>query len=164
MKLKLRSGQRNILVFALIVRRIWKRCRLPEQRLLWYDSARRRWMISTRHAVGLYWVPGHAGVRGNEIADKLARDGSVQRFVGPEPFLGVSGQNIRRWKAGWKNNIWYSGVVLVVHIDRLENRSLSQTWLHGPDYCPLIGHNPGLLSCLLDITPCEDIYNNRTEQ
>jgi len=21
--------------------------------------------ISTRHAVGLYWVPGHAGVRGN---------------------------------------------------------------------------------------------------
>jgi hypothetical protein len=43
--------------------------------------------ISTRHAVGLYWVPGHGGVRGNGIADKLARDGSVQRFVGPEPFL-----------------------------------------------------------------------------
>jgi hypothetical protein len=28
------------------------------------------------------------GVRGNEIADKLARDGSVKKFVGPEPFLG----------------------------------------------------------------------------
>ena len=51
---------------------------------------------STRHAVGLYWVPGHAGVRGNEIADELARSGSVQQFVGPEPFLGVSRQNIRR--------------------------------------------------------------------
>jgi len=50
--------------------------------------------ISTRHAVGLYWVPGHAGVRGNEIADRLAKSGSVQRFVGPKPFLGVSGQNI----------------------------------------------------------------------
>jgi len=33
-------------------------------------------------------------------ADRLARDGSVQRFVGPEPFLGVSRQNIgktKRW-------------------------------------------------------------------
>jgi hypothetical protein len=35
-------------------------------------------------------------VQGNEIADKLARDGSFQQFVGPERFLGVSRQNIRR--------------------------------------------------------------------
>jgi len=27
--------------------------------------------------VGLYWIPGHAGVQGNEIANELARDGSV---------------------------------------------------------------------------------------
>jgi len=46
--------------------------------------------ISIRHVVGLYWVPGHAGVRGDEIADKLARDGSVQKFVGSEPSLGGS--------------------------------------------------------------------------
>jgi ribonuclease HI len=52
--------------------------------------------ISTRHTVGLYWVPGHTRVRGNEMADKLARDGSVQRFDGPDPVLGVSRQNIRR--------------------------------------------------------------------
>jgi hypothetical protein len=56
---------------------------------------------STRHAVGLYWVPGHAGVRGNEIADRLARNGSVQRFVGPEPYLGVSRQTIRRKMKRW---------------------------------------------------------------
>ena len=54
--------------------------------------------------MGLYWVPGHAGVRGNEIADKLARDGSVQRFVGHEPFLGVSRQNVRRKIKRWKEN------------------------------------------------------------
>jgi len=53
-------------------------------------------MISIRHAVGLYWAPEHAGVTGNEIADKLAKDGSVQRFVGPEPLLGVSKQDIIR--------------------------------------------------------------------
>ena len=37
----------------------------------------------------------------NEIADKLARSGSGQRFVGPEPFLGVSRQNIRRKMKCW---------------------------------------------------------------
>jgi len=52
--------------------------------------------ISTWHAMRLYWVPGHARVRGNEIADKLARGSSGQRFIGPEYFLGVSRQNIRR--------------------------------------------------------------------
>jgi ribonuclease HI len=46
--------------------------------------------ISAWHAVGLYWVPGHAGVRGNEIADELARGGSVLGFLGPELALGVS--------------------------------------------------------------------------
>jgi hypothetical protein len=59
--------------------------------------------ISTWHTVGLYWVPGHAGLRGNNITDKLARDGSVQWFVGPEPFLGVSRQNIRKIKC-WLEN------------------------------------------------------------
>ena len=29
--------------------------------------------ISTRHAVSLYWVRGHAGVRGNEIAASSQR-------------------------------------------------------------------------------------------
>jgi len=48
--------------------------------------------------------PGHAGVRGNEIAYRLARDGSVQRFVGPEPFLGFSRQNIRKKMKRWLKN------------------------------------------------------------
>ena len=60
--------------------------------------------ISARHAVRLYWVSGHAEVRGNEIADRLARSGSGQRFIGPEPFLGVSRQNIRRKMKRWMKN------------------------------------------------------------
>jgi hypothetical protein len=60
--------------------------------------------ISARYAVGLYWIPGHAGVRGNEITDRLARGRSGQRFIGPEPFLGVSRQNIRRKLKRWMKN------------------------------------------------------------
>jgi len=54
--------------------------------------------------MGLYWVPGHARVRGNEITDNLARDCCVQKFVGPEPFSGVSRQNKRRKIKPWMDN------------------------------------------------------------
>jgi len=49
----------------------------------------------------MYFVPGRAGVRGKEIADKVARDCSVPKFVGPELSLGVSTQNIKRKIQPW---------------------------------------------------------------
>jgi hypothetical protein len=71
---------------------------------------------------GYIWDPGHARVRGNEIADKLTRGDSVQQFVGPEPFLGVSRHNIRRKMKRWMEKqhlvLW---MVLIVHRDRFEN-------------------------------------------
>jgi len=113
-------GQRNTLVFALIVMRLWELFRLPKQRLHWCDIAKGvEWCLYLansgallglwtcwvqRHIVGLYWVPGLAGVRGNEIADKFARDGSVQKFVGPEPSLGIWTENIRRGIKCWMYN------------------------------------------------------------
>ena len=56
--------------------------------------------------MGLYWVPGHAGVRRNEIAGKLATGGSFQKFIRPEPSLGVSRQNIKKKKKikRWADN------------------------------------------------------------
>jgi hypothetical protein len=40
---------------------------------------------------------GHSGIRGNEIADELARGGgSDNHYVGLEPALGVSRQSIRK--------------------------------------------------------------------
>jgi hypothetical protein len=62
--------------------------------------------ISTWHVVGLYWVPGYAGVQGNEIADELARGSSVVKFVGPELTLGVSRQDIRRIRRWLINQHW----------------------------------------------------------
>jgi len=52
--------------------------------------------ISIRHVVGLFWVPGHAGIRGNEIADEIARGGSDLRFHGPQPALGVSMRDLQK--------------------------------------------------------------------
>jgi hypothetical protein len=56
---------------------------------------------------------------GNEIADKLAREGTVHQFVGPEPALGISRQNIRnikRWMDNQDMAMW-RGLIK----DRLEN-------------------------------------------
>ena len=65
--------------------------------------------ISARHVVGLYWDPGRAGVRGNEIADGLARGGSAVGFLGPEPVLGVSRQVIKKRLNQWLiNQQWAS--------------------------------------------------------
>jgi ribonuclease HI len=60
--------------------------------------------ISARHVVGLYWVPRHAGVWGNEIADGLARDGEGRGFIGPEPVLGVSWRDIQNRHGCWLNS------------------------------------------------------------
>jgi len=48
--------------------------------------------ISAWNAVRLYWVSGHARVRGNEIADKLARSGSVSGLLGLSPVWGSLGR------------------------------------------------------------------------
>jgi len=60
--------------------------------------------ISTWRIVGLYWVPEHAGVRGNEIADHLATAGSVLKFVGPVPSFTVSRQNLKMKVKHWVDN------------------------------------------------------------
>jgi ribonuclease HI len=66
--------------------------------------------ISTEYVVELYWIPEHAGVQGNEIADELARDSSALKFVGPELALEVSRQDIRRRIRRWLVNhhwVWW---------------------------------------------------------
>jgi len=48
--------------------------------------------ITARHAVGLYWVHGHAGVRGNESLTGLQGAGLVSGLLGLSPFWGSLGR------------------------------------------------------------------------
>jgi hypothetical protein len=63
-----------------------------------FEAVANAWIILNRCSTACL------GVRGNEIADWLARSGSGQRFIGPEPFLEVSRQNISRKMKRWMKN------------------------------------------------------------
>jgi ribonuclease HI len=58
----------------------------------------------SHNVVGLIWFPGHFGISGNEIADELAREGSVYQFVGPESALRLYRQNIKEKIKCWLVN------------------------------------------------------------
>jgi ribonuclease HI len=60
--------------------------------------------------VTLIWVPGHCGIRGNEEADKLARQASVMQLTGPEPALGIpkclAREATRTWIMNQHHHTW----------------------------------------------------------
>jgi hypothetical protein len=62
--------------------------------------------LGKQMTVTLRWVKAHVGTRGNEIADKLAKEGSAQPWMGPEPCLPVGRHEMAKIIKEKTNNIW----------------------------------------------------------
>lgn len=57
--------------------------------------------LGSSNWVKLLWVPGHSSIGGNEQADALAREGSKQPLLGPEPALGYPRSSAKRSIEDW---------------------------------------------------------------
>lgn len=64
-------------------------------RLVW-ECVEKLNRLSRQNKVNLYWIPGHAGIEGNEHADELAKQGASTPMPGPEPYCGLSYQELKR--------------------------------------------------------------------
>ena len=45
--------------------------------------------LGNQNHVSIAWMPGHARVHGNKVADYVAKSGSKSKMNGPEPFITV---------------------------------------------------------------------------
>jgi len=45
--------------------------------------------LARQRKVHITWIPGHNGHEGNEMADRLAKQGSENAYIGPEPACGI---------------------------------------------------------------------------
>uniref|UniRef100_T1IBG7 RNase H type-1 domain-containing protein n=1 Tax=Rhodnius prolixus TaxID=13249 RepID=T1IBG7_RHOPR len=61
-------------------------------------------------------LPGHVGIKGNKLADQLARNGASTPFIGPEPVQGITKGAVREalrdwiWREHEKNWVMLPGV------------------------------------------------------
>ncbi|KAJ8914517.1 hypothetical protein NQ315_002790 [Exocentrus adspersus] len=78
-------------------------------RLVW-DCVKALQELGSRNKLTLAWVPGHKGHKGNEEADRLAREGAGRALIGPEPFCGIAKTHVRasidEWMDGKSREWW----------------------------------------------------------
>ena len=58
--------------------------------------------------VSIAWIPAHAKIHGNEVADYLAKSGSKSKMHGPEPFITVPYASCVSTVKDWSTDRWKS--------------------------------------------------------
>ena len=130
-------AQRNTSVFALTFRQ--------EQRPLGTKVPKGVEWKFHRHSVGMFWVPGHCGVRGNEFCRWARKRGYFSPVFlyrnlpwGGGIFGCITRRKIKSWM--WPS-IWRYGWVLAVLRFRLGNWSRAPVLQLITGYCPLAGYS-----------------------
>ena len=53
------------------------------------NCIRKQNQLGKQNHVGIVWLPGHAGVHGNKVADYVAKSGSKSKMHGRKPCITV---------------------------------------------------------------------------
>ena len=64
--------------------------------------------LGKQNHVSIAWIPGHASVHGNEVADHVAKSESKSEMHGPEPFITVPYSSCVSTVKDWSTNRWKS--------------------------------------------------------
>ena len=64
--------------------------------------------LGKQNHVSIAWIPGHARVHGNEVADYVAKSGPKSKMHGPEPFITVPYASFVSTVKDWSTDKWKS--------------------------------------------------------
>ena len=64
--------------------------------------------LGKQNHVSIVWIPGHAGIHGNEVADYLAKSGSKSKIHGPKPFITIPHVTCVNTVKDWSTDRWKS--------------------------------------------------------
>ena len=66
--------------------------------------------LAVTNSVQLKWIPAHSGFQGNELADRLAKDGAAGSLIGPLPLapipMSVVNDRINNWTSRMHKDRW----------------------------------------------------------
>ena len=121
--------------------------------------------LGKQNHLSIAWIPGHAGVHGNEVADYVAKSGSKSNIHGPESYITdryascvstVNDWSTDRWKSMWnerkgclrmKESVGWTSSRLTIRLLNLKRPQLNRIVQVLTGHCNLHRHKKKYRSC-----------------